>query len=71
MVKANAGGFLRITATGSIYDVAPGAYAATATGYISLIADGDIGTNSQSFRVNVAANSVLLLQSGGSSYIEQ
>jgi len=71
VVRAEAGGFLRVVTTGDLHDVSSNATAAVARDYISLIADGDIGTTSQHFGVNVSAGSVLLLQSGGNSYVAQ
>jgi hypothetical protein len=71
VVSARSGGFLRIVTTGSLADVANGAYAAEATGYISLIASRDIGASATPFRVNATAGTTLLLQSGGDAFIRQ
>ncbi|WP_237708081.1 hypothetical protein [Oceanicola sp. S124] len=68
---ANAGGFLRIVSTGSLYDVASGGYAATASDYVSLVADGSIGTSDSFFRVNITDGSTLMLQTGQDAFIEQ
>jgi hypothetical protein len=71
VVSARSGGFLRIVTTGSLADVATGAYSAEATGYISLIASTDIGASATPFRVNATAGTTLLLQSGGDAFIRQ
>jgi hypothetical protein len=70
--QANSGGFLRLLTTGSMVDTSPSdTPAATARGYISLVADGAIGSIGQAFTINAASDSVLLLQAGQSAYIEQ
>ncbi|MEC8041530.1 MAG: hypothetical protein VX181_12590, partial [Pseudomonadota bacterium] len=70
--EANSGGFLRLLTTGSLIDASlSGTAAATASDYISLIADGAIGTGDQAFTINTLNDAVLLLQAGNDASIEQ
>ncbi len=69
--EATAGGFLRLTTTGDLVDVASGSFAASAEDYISLIAGGAIGSSDTAFRVDIAEGSTLLLQSGTDARVTQ
>ena len=71
ILSAQSAGFLRLVTTGSIYDASSSGYAASANNYVSLIADGQIGTDTGFFRVSLGAGTELLLQSGTSAFIEQ
>ena len=59
--KLVAGSTLRLVSTGSIYDVSTGGYAASATGYLSLVADGSIGTSTTPFKISLGGTTSLFL----------
>jgi Ca2+-binding RTX toxin-like protein len=68
---ANSGGFLRLLTTGSLVDGSASGPAASAVGYISLIADGAVGQDGRAFTINAGGGSILLLQAGKSAYVHQ